>query len=133
MIILFTCLAGFFDGVMDMIKDFHQSDKNWLWQWVKGTKYQSWYDGWNPLPFFDTYRPGMIWLSDAWHMAKHCMLLCFAGALSLAITLFVSLLFEKKYSRKLEWYYQLLIQIVLWWTLYWLEGEFFNLTYQRLK
>lgn len=116
LIFLLVCSAGFFDGVMDMIKDFKYSEKNWLWKWVeKHPKYKNWYDGQYPLPFFKTYRPGIVWLSDAWHMAKHFMLLSFAGAIAINLGF--------------EWYWNLLGMFII----YVLEGEIFNLVYQRLK
>jgi hypothetical protein len=114
-VLILTCLAGFFDYMMDMIKDYPQSEKNWLWKLVRGTKYEPWYLGHNPLPFFKTYRPGLIWFSDAWHMAKHFMLLSFCGAIACAFGV--------------EWYYTLAIT----WIAYWLEGGIFNAGYQGLK
>jgi hypothetical protein len=119
-VILFICLVGFFDSVMDMIKDFKHSNKNWLYQWCsKHPEYLSWYEGYCSIPFFKNrgyqYNPGKFWLSDAWHMAKHGMLLSVSGAVAC--------------SFGTCWYYQ----IVIWWLCYYLEGEIFNLGYQRLK
>ena len=118
-IVLLVAAAGFFDSVMDMRKDFTRSEKNWLWNWVKGTKYELWYLGEHPLPFFEKrgykYDPGWVWLADAWHMAKHFLMICFAGAAAVALGM--------------EWYWT----ILLWWLFYWLEGAAFNSGYQRLK
>lgn len=109
-VIFFICAAGFFDGVMDMIKDFHHSLKNWLYQWcLKYPKYLDWYEG------GELYNPKYPWTSDAWHMAKHFMLLSFTCSVAIAL--------------HLDWYYQ----IFVWWFLYWTEGQLFNLVYQRLK
>ena len=119
-VILLVILAGLFDGIMDMIKDFKHSDKNWLWNWILNhTIYLDWYAGDHSLPFFEKrgyiYDPSWFWLSDAWHLAKHGMLLSFAGAIAIALNL--------------SWYYQ----AFAWWFAYWFEGQLFNLVYRRLK
>ena len=119
-IAILICCAGFFDGLMDMIKDFHLSYKNWLWSWMKGhPAYTDWYQGQHSIPWMEKhgyiYNPKYLWTSDAWHSAKHFMLLSFAGAIATALNL--------------GWYYQ----IGVWWIAYWIEGMIFNLVYQRLK
>lgn len=54
-ILIFVCLAGFFDYMMDAIKDFKQSEKFWLWKWVqKHPAYMGWYQGWHSLPYFES-------------------------------------------------------------------------------
>ena len=120
-ILILVCLAGFFDSIMDMIKDYPYSNKNWLNNWVydKHREYQNWYIGHHSLPFFEkkgwTYNPGLVWLSDAWHMAKHFMLLSWAGALTIGFDT--------------HWYFQL----VIFWLAYFIEGELFNLFYNKVK
>lgn len=118
-IVILACMAGFFDYMMDAIKDYQESNKFWLWNKVKETKYEFWYLGWHSLPFFEKrgwiYNPGLVWLSDAWHMAKHGMLLSWSGAVACSFGTY--------------WYYQ----IVVWWLAYYIEGEIFNVGYQRLK
>ena len=109
-VVLFVCLAGFFDYMMDAIKDFKTSDKFWLKKWIdRHPKYLNWYKG------GESYNPKYPWTSDAWHMAKHFMLLSFAGSVAISLNL--------------VWYYQM----CAWWSAYYLEGKIFDLGYQRLK
>ena len=116
--ILLRCV-GFFDFMMDGIKDFKHSKNFWLWRLVEGTKYEPWLSGGHSLPFFEArgymYDAGSVLFADAWHQAKHGLLISFTGAIACAFGL--------------EWW----LQICLWWLLYWTEGEFFNFDYQPLK
>ncbi|MBE3141463.1 MAG: hypothetical protein IMZ53_12885 [Thermoplasmata archaeon] len=73
------------------------------------------------------YRAGLVWLADSWHMAKHFMLLSWAGAVACVLAYAIALEFG------LAWYYQAGIQVGIWWSLYWLEGNRFNHWYQKLK
>jgi len=119
-ILMLVCLAGFFDYIMDMVKDFNESGKNWLWKWVqRHPEYIGWYSDYKPLPFFEKrgylYKAGNVFLANCWHQAKHLMLLSFAGAVAYAFGTY--------------WYYQ----IIIWWLVYYIEGEIFNQGYQRLK
>ena len=131
-VILFICLAGFFDYMMDMRKDFADSKKNWLYIWcLKHYEYLPWYMGNRSLPFMEkrgyTYNPQYPWTSDAWHTAKHFMILSFTGIAGIATAVIAARYFD------LEWYYEFGIQIFSWWFYYWLQGKIFNLGYQRLK
>lgn len=128
--------AGKFDAVMDMIKDFSQSPKNWLYNWVqKHPEYKLWYEGHSPLPYFakrgKPYKAGNILYSDAWHQSKHLMLLSWAGAVAIPFSCLCAV------SLGLQWYYNLIIGfavlVFVWWLLYWIEGESFNADYQCLK
>jgi hypothetical protein len=118
-VLFFVCLAGFFGSVMDSIKDFRTLEKFWLWRWVKNTRYMDWYYGGYSLPYFNDkgykYNPGKVWLSDAWHMAKHLMILSWTGAIAFVFNL--------------EIYYIMSIWIFL----YWLEGFVFRMKYEPLK
>jgi len=118
-IVLLIAAAGFFDSVMDMRKDFVRSEKNWLWRMVRLTKYELWYLGEHPLPFFEgmgyTYKAGNVFLADAWHQAKHLMMLSFAGSVAVACNL------------------NIYCTIFIWWGIYFAEGECFNFIYQHLK
>ena len=121
-VILFVCLAGFFDYMMDAIKDFKTSDKFWLKRWIdRHPKYLNWYKG------GESYNPKYPWTSDAWHTAKHFMILSFTGIAGIATAVIAARYFD------LEWYYEFGIQIFSWWFYYWLQGKIFNLGYQRLK
>lgn len=118
-VIVLVGLAGFFDYIMDMIKDYKQSPKNWLYTKTNGTIYAGWYLNPECLPFLAkrgyNYNPGNIFLSDAWHMAKHLMMLSFAGAIACAFGTY--------------WF----LQIPIWWLVYYVEGEIFIRGYESLK
>lgn len=117
LILFFIFSFGFFDYMMDAIKDFGQSEKFWFWRWCKNTRYEQWsiYGSHKALPFFKTYDSGKFWLSDSWHLMKHGLLFSFAGI--------VSVIFP------IHWYFKIFVFLFA----YWLEGEIFNLFYQKLK
>ena len=132
LILILNRLDGFFDGVMDMIKDFPISEKNWLYQWaLKHPDYLLWLQGQRSLPFFDKrgyqYNPKYPWFSDAWHMAKHFMEICASGVGALALTWAIALYFN------LAWYFEVPVCLIACWLLYWSEGDGFNDVYQPLK
>lgn len=130
-----------FDYLRDAIADYKNSTKFWLYMWcLKHPEYLPWLQGHQPLPFWNkahkflfitikqrAYDPGKIWLCDAWHMAKSFLLLSFIGVIAALGAWIISLAFD------LRWYFELPIQIILWWFLYWLEGMIFNKGYDKLK
>ncbi len=126
--------AGKFDAIMDAIKDISglKAEKFWLWRWViKHLEYIDWFNGSHPLPFLEKrgykFEAGSVLYSDAWHQAKHLMLISWTGAISSPFALAVTALLD------LNWYWQLLIWILFWWFFYWLEGAVFNEDYDLLK
>jgi hypothetical protein len=128
---LFWCVS-YFDYLRDAIADYKNSAKFWLYKWcLKHPEYLPWLDGHHSLPYFEKkgiqYDPGKVWLCDAWHMAKSFLLVSFIGVVAaLAVWVFVLLV-------PLRWYFQVTIQLGLWWLLYWIEGELFNEEYDKLK
>ena len=114
-VVILICLAGFFDYMMDGIKDYGKSDKFWFWRKIKGTKYEAWGTYGSQISLWGKYNPAYPWSSDSWHMAKHFMLLSWAGAVA--------------FSFDTTWYFQ----IVIWWSAYWLEGFIFSEFYDKLK
>jgi len=123
-VVLFICLAGFFDGMMDNIKD---STANWLYVWcTKHPTYLGWYKYGShiPLPFIKKYNPKYPWSSDGWHMMKHFMILAYTGAIACFFAYAIGMYFH------LEWYYEIGIQLISWTVFDWLESVFFNKTYR---
>jgi hypothetical protein len=68
---IFILLAAFFNAVMDAIEN-----ENYFESIFKNLPKQFWYkrESWKYVKKILNYRP------DAWHLAKTCMVVCFAGA-----------------------------------------------------
>lgn len=69
--IILILLAAFFNAVMDAVEN-----ENFFETIFRNLPKQFWYkrESWKYVKKIFGYRP------DAWHLAKSCMLVCFAGA-----------------------------------------------------
>jgi hypothetical protein len=123
-ILIFVCLAGFFDGMMDNIKD---STTNFLYLWCLKNQCINWYKygSHQILPWLKCkYNPAYPWSSDGWHMMKHGMILSYTGAIACLFACAVTMFFD------LGIYYEIIIQIVSWACFDALEGIIFSKTYR---
>ena len=130
--LFFIRLAGWFDYMQDAVKDFPNSEKFWLWKWVqKHPIYLNWYSTYSPLPFFEKrgygYNAGVPWLSNAWHLFKHGVLLSWSGLFACAFAWAFSLMLN------LALWEEIILQGIVWLFTYWFEGRWFCNGYKKLK
>jgi hypothetical protein len=126
-VFILICFAGFFDYMMDGIKDYGKSDKFWFWRKIKGTKYEAWGTYGSHISLWGAYNPAYPWSSDGWHFFKHCLMISFAGACAVLATYAIYL------RTGLHWYFDVPICLVIWWSVYRIEAFIFSWGYNKLK